>query len=99
MPVIDPIRSTLSGSAPIEVASTPGKAPVAEPCGWKTAGGLSLVGTDHRVQLHNPWDSHNQPINRSTFLVLRTHQGSLQTLTRRIVRMSSLNDTSHAMLF
>ena len=54
MPVIDPIRSTLSGSALMEVASTPGKAPVAEPCGWKTAGGLSLVGKDHRVQLHNP---------------------------------------------
>ncbi len=78
MPVIDPIRSTLPGSALIEVASTPGKAPVAEPCGWKTAGGLSLVGKDHRVQLHNPWDSHNQSINQSTnqhFLSLELIRG------------------------
>jgi len=53
------------------------------------------VGKAHRVQLHNPWDSHNQSINQFTFLVFKTHQGRQQTITRRILRMSSLNDTSH----
>ena len=34
-----------------------------------------------------------------TFLVFRTQQGSQQTITGRILRMSTLNDTIHSMLF
>lgn len=33
------------------------------------------------------------------FLVFRTHEGSRQTMTVRILRMSDLNDTIHSMLF
>ena len=34
-----------------------------------------------------------------TFLVFMTQQGSQQTITGRIQRMSNLNDTVHSMLF
>ncbi len=34
-----------------------------------------------------------------TFLVFRTQQGSQQTITGRVLRMSNLNDTIHSMLF
>jgi len=43
--------------------------------------------------------SIKQSINQFTFSVLRTHQGSQQTITAKILRMLSLNETSHSMLF
>jgi len=41
----------------------------------------------------------SQSINQFTFSVFRTHQGSQQTITAKILRMLSLNETSHSMLF
>ncbi len=40
-----------------------------------------------------------QSINQFTFSAFRTHQGSQQTITAKILRMLSLNETSHSMLF
>jgi len=42
--------------------------------------------------------SINQSINQFTFCVLRTHQRSQQTMPMKILRMLSLNETSHSML-
>jgi len=41
----------------------------------------------------------SQSINQFTFSVFRTHQGSQQTITAKILRMLSLNETGHSMLF
>ena len=43
-------------------------------------------------------DTINQSINQFTFCVLRTHQRSQQTMPMKILRMLSLNETSHSML-
>ena len=43
--------------------------------------------------------SINQSINQFRLLGLKTHQGSQQTITGRILRMLSLNDTSYSLLF
>jgi len=43
--------------------------------------------------------SIDQSINQSSTLVFRTHQGSQQTITGKILTMLSLTDASHAILF
>jgi len=40
-----------------------------------------------------------QSINQFTFSVFGTHQASQQTITAKILRVLSLNETSHSMLF
>jgi len=50
------------------------------------------VGDGDRVYM-------NQLINQFTFRVFRTHQRSQQTMPMKFLRMLSLNETSHSMLF
>ena len=71
--------------------------------------GLSVTNPDHQkiyhqaitepVQLRNHADAEHYTYTYITFLVFRTRQGSQQTISGRILRMSTLNDTIHSMLF